>query len=103
MRAPHLIPVLDREIRGNRSGLLDQRHWSKEIAVKEFSSIQSCPSSVIQKDEHSLALGSELLTTGSSGCSRKDLGPGRETTALEALTRLVMYICLRMRILSSSS
>ena len=24
MRAPHLIPVLDREIRGQRSGLLDQ-------------------------------------------------------------------------------
>ena len=80
-----------------------RRHWSKEIAVKEFSSIQSCPSSVIQKDEHSLALGSELLTTGSSGCSKKDLGPGRETAALEALARLVMYICLRMRILSSSS
>ena len=63
-----------------------RRHWSKEIAVKEFSSIQSCPSSVIQKDEHSLALGSELLTTGSSG---KDLGPGRETAAHEALARLV--------------
>ena len=80
-----------------------RRHWSKEIAVREFSSIQSCPSSVIQKDEHSLALGSELLTTGSSGCSKKDFGPGRETADLEAPARLVMYICLKMRVLSPSS
>ena len=65
-----------------------RRHWSKEIAAREFSSIQSCPSSVIQKDEHSLALGSELLTTGSSGCSKKDFGPGRETADLEALVHL---------------
>ena len=41
---------------------------------------------MIQKDEHSLALGSELLTTGCFGCySRKALGPGRETAAREAL------------------
>ena len=29
-------------------------------------------------------------TTGSSGCSKKDLDPGRETAARDALARLVM-------------